>query len=246
MDFWLEILATFIGATFAFLFALFLYLYQRKANEGYYLSFVVSYVSSQISALYSFKKDIIQPRKLEITELESQFSRLNKEEDGKLPLKLREISMFIVNPSHSSEVVNLEKLNFLADYDPNLFALIKAALNADNGVNEIIKGCNLQIQHTKQELDLGNIWTLMSYNKNLADQIDFALALLEHGQTQLIKFSQHEFKHFVKISGFEVLEKYKEYKPQIQNTWTEFEYVAPAISFRKKIVNRLKRLMSCW
>jgi hypothetical protein len=247
MNFWSELFATFIGAVFAFLFALFLYMYQRKTNEGCYLSFVISYTSSQISALYSFKKDHIQSRKSEIERLESQFSGLNNQNRNEsLSLELRHISMFIVNPSHSYGAVNLEKLNFIADYDPNLFALMKAAFDADSGVNEIIEGCNDQIQYTKQDLDLSNIWILISYNKELAEQVDYSLALLEHAQEQLIKFAKSEFTHFVKISGFEILDEYKKYKPDIQNTWTKFEYTAPERSPREKIVNRLKRLTTCW
>lgn len=244
MNFWSYLTATFIGATLAFLFALLLYLYQRKSNEGQYLSFVIAYMSNQISAFYSLKKNIIEPRKIELSRLFRQFEDLPPS-DNITKLEIREISQFILNTTHSPDAVNLDKLSFLADYDPNLFALINTALNADRGINEIVKECNLQIQHAKQNFDMQNIWLLMLYNKNLVEQVDFALTLFEHGQEQLISFSKHEFKHFVKISGSELSEDYKEYQPQIKTSWSKLQYEPRMEGFKTKVKKFGKRLLSC-
>lgn len=244
MNFWQGITSTFIGAAFAFLFALVLYLYQKKASEGYYLSFVIVYITSQISQLYSFKKNIIESRKIELKKLETQIKQIKP--DDTATLTIHEISKFISNPRHSTNVVDLEKLNFIAHYDPNLFSLIKASLDADHGVEEIIQGCNSQIQHVRENYNLNDIWTLISFNWNLVDQIDFAITVLEKSQAQLIAFAKHEFEYYTKISDVDLVQEYEQYRPNIQNSWTEFKYTYPARGIKKRVKNLWGRLLSCW
>ena len=200
-----ELFNTFLGAALAFLFALFLYLFQRKSNDGSYLSYAISYFTAQSNGLYSLKEQALQDRQNEISKLQGQFQKIGQ---ANIKLELREISKHLTNYSFASNEINLEKLSFLSDYDPNLIILIKTCLNANHGVDQIIEACNLQIQTTKECFDddkksLNEIDLLMKQNINLIEQVDYALFLLEKTQEVLIDFSKYEFKHFVKITGIE-------------------------------------------
>ncbi|MBL4805165.1 MAG: hypothetical protein JKY71_09895 [Alphaproteobacteria bacterium] len=240
----MEIFSAFIGAVLAFAFAFFLYVYQKKSQDGYYLAFVIAYITSQISKLYSLKKDILVVRNSEIQKLEQSFNTTVTEGES-VNLEMREISQFITNPSHSEADVCIDKISFLADSDPNLILLVKAALDADSGVTEIIHGCNEQIKETKADMSLPNVWLLVQFNKNLIDQVDYTIALLEHSQSQLIEFSKNEFKHFVTITGFSLDEEYKKFKPHLSNSLLSIQYTYKPKSFLEGICKFLQRLKSC-
>jgi hypothetical protein len=229
-----------LGAIFAFILAFFLYAYQKKAQEGQYLSFTISYIISQTSQLYCLKKDHLISRVSEVTELQKRI--INREE----ALEIKEIANVLSNPQHSSSNINLEKLSFLADFDPNLLVLTKAALDADSGVNEIINNCNLQIREVKKSEELAEIWLLTCFNKCLYDQVDYALALMAHTQKQLIEYSKNEFQYYTIIKNFTIDKKYKKLTPKSENSLLRIVYAQKNWSIVQKVTrifNRFKTVL---
>ena len=237
-------ISVFLGALLAFVFAFFLYIYQKKSQDGYYLAFLITYITSQISVLYCLKKDIIVSRKNEIKNLEKSLSQQTAETEV-VKLEMKEISKFITNPNHSNPDVSIERISFLADSDPNLIILVKAALNADSDVTDVIHSCNEQIKVTKADLSIPNIWLLAQVNINLEEQVDYAIALLEHSQSQLVEFSKNEFKDFVSITGFSMDKDYESLKPSINNSLLSIKYEYKHRPFQKRMLRVFNRLKSC-
>ena len=244
-----QIFYIFVTAFLTFLTLLFIYFYQRKFNEGRYLSFTVSYISSQMGSLYSLKRDHLMSRYEEVLTLEKQFKS-----DAPY-LKLREIANIISNPKHSGSGIDLEKLSFLVDADPNLLVLTKAAFDADAGVDEIVQNCNMQVREVKRYLQeaeteeqnkIAEIWLLICFNKCLYEQVDHALGLLTHAQEQLIKYIKSEFKHFSIIKNCSLDDSYAEYKPTINNSFLEVLYVEKNTSLISRITKIFNRFRTCF
>ncbi len=242
MEFLADIIATFIGAMLAFFFALILFLFQKKSAEGKFLSFTIAYITSQIGRLYSFKSDISAPRAKEISEIEG---KINSPEEN-VGIQVKEISKTIVNSSHTSSLIDLEKLAFLNDFDPNIFLLVKAAIEADYDVNHVILTCNEEILRNRDEFNFQNLSMLIQVNKTLNDQIDFSLAMLEKAQEELINFSKIEFQPFVIIKSIKLGEKYKVLSPTLKNSWSDVKYDPKSLNLKKKIFTFLKKLITCW
>jgi hypothetical protein len=235
--------STFLGAFIAFLFALFLYSLKKKAEHGTYLSYAISMLSAQATGLYSFKKDISEPRKPEIEDLEKQFSNINKQD---VILRIREISQYISNGKNFTLPIDLEKLSFLADFDPNILVLFKVCLNASGDVDQLIDTCNLEISKCRDEKGRSHdVYMLLQINKQLLEQIDYTLVLVEKLQELLISFSKLEYKEYVIISEIQLEKEYISLKPQRESSWHKLEYLSRKRDCLQKVKRGFKRIFNC-
>lgn len=238
----IESLPTFLGAVLAFLFGLFLYSLQKKTENGLYLSYTLSILASQSSSLYSLKNDIAADRKKEIELLENEFSNVGKRD---VNLHMRKISQYITNGKNCEIPVDIEKLSFIADYDPNILAFVRTCINAGAGVDQLIEHCNLEITKARSgTCELHDFYLLVQINKQLLEQIDFAIILTEHLLKLLIDFSKLEFHNYVIINNVVIEEKYKILQPTSKTSWHELNYNKKKNRFNN-IYRRLKRLLQC-
>lgn len=233
-------LPTFLGAALAFLFGLVLYSLQKKTENGQYLSYTISILASQISNLYTLKKDIAQERNIEIQTIESEFGNIGKHD---VHIQCKHISKYITNGQNHNLPVDLEKLSFLSNYDPNLLTLARTAINAGTDVDQIIETCNLEITRVRSiEYQPHDIYMLAQMNKQLIEQIDYALNLTEHLQSVLIDFSNLEFSSYTIIKEVTLEESYSDFKPTNKLSWHEIKYSKKQKYF-KNVFKRMRRLI---
>ncbi len=215
----LPIFNTFIGASLAFLFALWMYHYQAKLNNAAYLSYVITIFSDLIGSSYKLKKQILIDRIPHIEKIKNELNKPVHEH-----FDVGHLSLHIFN-GPNLDLINLEKLAFLAKYDPNIICLLKSAIEANYNNYEIINACNIWADNFKKNKTFDDLIMLVSVNENLQKQTDDTINLAEKSFEVLVNFSRVHFKKLVKIKGFEFIDKsYEALKPAPIESWERYNW----------------------
>lgn len=214
-----NIISTFLGALFAFIFSFFLYRYQKKSNDTAYLKYSVAQFLHMVSELYCLKEQHIQYRISKINELTGTLGEVFPLDENVGPHLLKKLHTTTFKIS-----IDFEKLHFLVSHDPNVLMLLKGACNTYENISSIIDDCNLCVDRFFEEPE--NMYhsnMVISCNKSLAITVDDAIYLTELASETLIKACRLYYDD-EKVKGFELEEKYKPLKPDPIESYEKLEW----------------------
>jgi len=222
-DFISGFFSSFIGAGMAFVFGLWMYHYQNKLNNAYYLSFCLTTLSDITSELYKIKKDVVSVRLPYLNQLNSDL-RTRAE-----TLSLGHLTLHIFYNSNLKPF-DIEKLAFLVQYNPNLISLLRNVLDSFSNTIGILNECNLAAEKFRNDPNQENLMMLMSVNSSLSQQVDSSLYLAEKSFEVLLKYSQTFFRGYISITGTELIESdLKELKPTPIPSWERYNWDPPKV-----------------
>ena len=202
----------------AFAFGLWMYHYQNKLNNAYYLSYCLTTLLDLNSELYKIKKDIVSERLPYLEQLQSDLQKKSE------TLSLGHLTLHIFY-STNSNIFDLEKLAFLARYNPNLISLLRNALDSFSSTVGILNECNQTAEKFRNNPNSQNLIMLMSCNENLSQQVDCSLYLTEKSFEVLLKYSQTYFKDYINIKGTEFIDSdLINLKPPSMPSWESYDW----------------------
>lgn len=217
VEFFTDIFATFIGAFFAFFFSFGLYKYQKKQNNTVYLKYSVARFAKMAGGLYVLKEQQTAPRLLEIENFENSLDEMFLEID-----EISYVSKKLLSAGYNASV-DIEKLSFLAQHDPNVIMLLQDASNAFERVGAMIDECNIYSERLIQNPNSRDLAMILECNRALATYVNDAIYLTELVTNTLIKACKLYYDD-KNVKGFEVFEKFKKLKPQPLESYERQEW----------------------
>lgn len=229
------LLGTCIGAFLAYRFAVRSQRKKQREENLSYLHFAIARLVALQNDFYLFKSQMVLSKVKEAQEVDQkrENAKLNKERE--LNLSIKEMSSKI-NYSHYDWPFNIERLSFITDRDPNIVALMSAGSYSVEALRDIITSTNDLIDEERQSdapstddgkrivnhcaqmrLDL-----LTSLTKNLGEQIDSSLYLVEKSVELLIAAGQDIFGSGMKIRSSNIKDpELQKLKPKPIESWEQ-------------------------
>jgi hypothetical protein len=161
-DFFLQLVATLMGALLAFFFGLKLYEKQKWHENQATLHFLIAALSSLSNNLYALKEQIVQHRYKECMDCKKTL-----ETSSEPNLQIRHMSEYIYCGDFEWPIAQ-EKLGFLATPDPNVILLAGALSGSINTFNTIVSGINedtKRYMRGEKKPDLNDVRMMISNNE---------------------------------------------------------------------------------
>ena len=223
MDFFIQIVAIFLGAGLAFLANRLHYKGQKREENITTLDFLRASLAHVLNESFTLKEQIVQHRYKEVMDFEKTLEE--KRLDYHFKPKHILNGIFFVDFEWP---IAQEKLGFLASPDPNLIILVGATKRVILTLNTIVHDINADIVgYRKGEEQLGDnaIRLIIDKNKILLGQIDDVLYFTKKLSDVLNKFGHMTYGKDMKKMEFQLTEeKYNSLLPKPIESWEGYEW----------------------
>jgi hypothetical protein len=244
INFFIQIVATFVGAGLAFLFNWLHYKNQKREENTATLRFLIADLVSILGHLYVLKEQIVQHRykeavncKTALDTLKEQTAQLRHEEavdckkfrenPPELRLQIEPMSKYVYGGNFEWPMAQ-EKLEFLASPNPDVIILTGAAKRTLSQLNTIIYDINADVakyMNGEKQLDVNGITIMINKNECLFFQLDDALYLTNKLGEVLIEFGFFTYGKSLEMRAIELRdEKYKTLAPKPIESWEGYEW----------------------
>lgn len=235
-----DIFSTFIAAALAFWFGKKLYQHQKHRENLGYLQYVVATLVGNRNHLYVFKLQMVLERYEEANDLVEQMENPKPDADGNSFYKIEKMSLFMHEPGTPWPITH-EKLDFLANRDPNLFVILSTAASSVKTLNSMVVEINAFLTSARAAAPNTNDFNFLIQNTILLKkQTDSTIYLTDKCIELLCEYGRLEFKRDMKIVKSEFTNpNYAFLKPPPIESWEVTQWFP---SKRNQFVDRVKKL----
>lgn len=226
IDFSVQIVAVFLGASFAFLFNRLQCNRQKQEENRATLDFLRASLCHILNEALTLKEQIVQHRYKEAMDCEKNL----KEEHPEHTFTIKHMGTCMYHVDFEWPMAQ-EKLEFLASPDPNVILLVGTAKTAISTLNTVIHDINADIDKYRkgeEQTDINGIRMMIEKNKILFRQIDVVSYLTKKLSDVLNKFGYETYgKNLKKMEFVLNEEKYKAILPKPIESWEGYEWFPP-------------------